>query len=287
MLQKYFLTIDGSEGELIPVKYFIPPHLISTNPVIIAHGFKGFMDWGHFPMLGEQIAQKGYAVVMFNFSHNGTSPECPTEFSRLDLFSKNTYSKELYDLDKILDEVQNSTLLKSHGINGHQVSLIGHSRGGGIAILKASQDKRISKLITWAATDSFGSFFASSEEMIQQWKSDGEIYTYNSRTQQNMPIKYSLYEDVLLNRDRLDVSKAATLIRIPWLIIHGKNDSTVSVDVARKFHEINPLSSLYIMEAADHNFGGKHPLDNLVNYHHLNLLLLHTVDFLKDNNSSV
>lgn len=281
MSEIHLFQIQGADNEVIVGKYFIPKVLKSPFPVIIAHGFKGFMDWGHFPMIGEQIADNGHIVIMFNFSHNGTSIEQPTDFCRLDLFAQNTYSKELFDLGCVLDEVQKSPLLKAQGANCEKVILIGHSRGGGISILKAAQDKRIVKLITWAATGSFGTFFASSNEFVEQWKHEGQIFTYNSRTKQQMPLNYSLYEDVLLNEEKLNIQKAAAQISIPWLIMHGADDSTVPVDIAHQFHKVNPQSELYIMDDADHNFGGKHPLSDLVNYEHLKLLLSKTVDFIE------
>lgn len=282
MVQEKILTIVGSNGEEILLKYLIPELLKSTHPVVIMHGFKGFMGWGHFPLVAQQIAENGHPVVMMNFSHNGTSASAPIDFVRLDLFSENTYSKELDDIGFVLNEIENSIFLKEKGVNAHQVTLVGHSRGGGIAILKAAQDSRVQKLITWASVGSFGSFFGKNEDLLEEWKSKGVISTFNSRTQQEMPMKYDLYEDVLLNSDKLDVQKAASQINIPWLIIHGTDDPTISVDVAYDFHKIQPKSELYIMENAHHNFGGKHPLDDKADMNQIQLLIQKTLTFIEN-----
>jgi pimeloyl-ACP methyl ester carboxylesterase len=278
MIQEKLLTISGSGGEQILIKYLLPETLKSTIPVVIMHGFKGFMDWGHFPLVAQQIAENGHLVVMFNFSHNGTSASAPSDFVRLDLFSENTYSKELEDIGFVLDEVENSDFLRSQGVDGSQVILIGHSRGGGIAILKAAEDTRIQKLITWAAVGNFGAFFGQNADLLEEWKEKGVVSTYNSRIQQEMPMKYDLYEDVLLSQDKLDVQKAAAKINIPWLIIHGSDDPTIPVDVAYKFHELNPKSDLFVMENAHHNFGGKHPLDENADMNQIQLLIEKTLE---------
>lgn len=281
MIQEKLLTIAGSGGEEILIKYLIPKTLKSAIPVVIMHGFKGFMDWGHFPLVAYQIAENGHSVVMFNFSHNGTSAAAPSDFVRLDLFSENTYSIELEDIGFVLNEIEHSEFLKENGVDGKQVTLIGHSRGGGIAILKAAEDNRIQKLITWASVGTFGSFFGQNEDLLEEWKSKGVISTFNSRTQQEMPIKYDLYEDVLLNAEKLDVQKAATQISIPWLIIHGTDDPTIPVEVAYQFHKTQLNSELYIMEKAHHNFGGKHPLDEKADMNQIQLLIDNTLKFIE------
>lgn len=61
--------------------------ILNLKPVIIfSHGFKGFKDWGHFPIVAQWFAEKGLAFVRFNFSHNGTTPEQPCDFANLDNF---------------------------------------------------------------------------------------------------------------------------------------------------------------------------------------------------------
>ena len=39
--------------------------------------------------------------VKFNFSHNGTTLESPSDFKDLESFGNNNFSKELYDLIKL------------------------------------------------------------------------------------------------------------------------------------------------------------------------------------------
>ena len=273
-------TILGSDDEQIQLKYLIPETIKSPYPILLIHGFKGFMDWGHFPYAMKMMAEKGNVVISINFSHDGTSPDAPEDFSRLDLFAKNTYSKELFDIVKVLDEIENSERLKSLGINTKKVNLIGHSRGGGDVIITAYEDKRIHRLVTWASVNRLATYFADDDDVLQDWKANGVVYIYNSRTEQDMPMNYTLYEDTIKNKERFDVKKAAENLSVPWLIIHGDKDPTVSVGVAKSLHALQATSELFIMHDAHHNFGGKHPLDDTADFEQINLLIEKTTEFL-------
>ena len=69
--------------------------------VILAHGFKGFMDWGPWPWLGARLAEQGIAMLRFNFSHNGIGPE-PEQFTEFDRFQANTFTREVAEMGAAL-----------------------------------------------------------------------------------------------------------------------------------------------------------------------------------------
>jgi hypothetical protein len=96
-------SIAGEEGQ--PIRCDIR-RLESAGPepkiAIFCHGFKGFKDWGGWPLFREKLAAAGIAAVGVNFSHNGIGAE-PTVFSRLDLFQKDTFSVQARDLNRVLD----------------------------------------------------------------------------------------------------------------------------------------------------------------------------------------
>ena len=79
---------------------------LEPKPVVIyAHGFNGFKDWGNFDLIAKKIASHRYVLVKFNFSNNGTTPDHPEEFTDLEAFGNNNYSKELEDLQIVIDWV--------------------------------------------------------------------------------------------------------------------------------------------------------------------------------------
>jgi pimeloyl-ACP methyl ester carboxylesterase len=226
------------------------------KPVIIfSHGFKGFKDWGHFPLVARWFAAQGFAFVRFNFSHNGTTPEEPADFANLDNFGKNNFSIELHDLDDVINWVEANS--DEHQFDKEKIYLIGHSRGGGISIIKASEDVRIKKIATWASVADFES--RMKVDGFEEWKKTGVTYIPNARTNQNMPLYFQFYEDLDRNRERLLIKKAAKKLNKPFLIVHGTEDDTVSINEANALHQWVAGSRLCLIENADHAFNATHP----------------------------
>ena len=230
------------------------------RPVVIyAHGFNGFKDWGNFDLIAKRIAEQDHVLVKFNFSHNGTTPEEPSAFTNLEAFGNNNYSKQLNDLGLIIDWVSNPLNPYHDAIDSDQIFLIGHSMGGGISILQAANDKRVKKLITWAGVSECKTPWGSwPPEKMQQWKETGVQYYTNSRTNQQMPMYYQLYEDYIQNQERFDIKTAIKSLDIPILICHGQSDSAVPVEKAFELQRWQPSAQLFIVES-DHVFGRGHP----------------------------
>ena len=76
-----------------------------------------------------------------------------------------------------------------------------------------------------------------------------------------MPHYYQFYEDFKANEKQLDIEVAEKQLQVPHLIIHGNNDTSVSINEAYALHRWNPKSKLEIIEAADHVFNVRHPWD--------------------------
>lgn len=230
----------------------------SNQPItIFCHGYKGFKDWGAWNLMAKSIAEAGICFVKFNFSHNGGTMENPIDFPDLEAFGNNNYSKELDDLNDVIDWVI-SEFKNNSFVDVDNISLIGHSRGGGITILKASEDKRIKKLMTLASVCGFAKRTATIGN-LEEWKENGVKYVINGRTKQQMPHYYQFYEDFKANEERLHIETAEKQLQVPHLIIHGNNDTSVKIEEAYALHQWNPNSHLKIIEAADHVFNVRHP----------------------------
>ena len=251
----------------------------TNQPIVIfCHGYKGFKDWGAWNLMAKTIAEAGYCFIKFNFSHNGGTIKNPIDFPDLEAFGNNNYTKELDDLNDIINWTQRH-FKTNFNINTNDICLIGHSRGGGISILKASEDHRITKLITLASVSDFGSRFGSEHE-IQQWKQDGVKYIINGRTKQQMPHFYQFYEDFKANEARLHIESAEKRLKIPHLIIHGSKDTSVSVNEAKALHQWNPRSKLMVIEGADHVFNTKHPWDKADISNELKSVVISAIKFM-------
>ena len=210
----------------------------TNQPIVIfCHGYKGFKDWGAWDLMAKQIAEAGHCFIKFNFSHNGGTIADPIDFPDLEAFGNNNYTKELDDLHAVINWVENQFKDVIH-VDTHQINLIGHSRGGGIAILKTLEDTRVKKLITLASVSDFGNRFGA-EDDIKEWKEHGVKYVQNGRTKQQMPHFYQFYEDFKANEARLDIESATKRLKTPHLIIHGDKDTSVSIKEAEALQHWN------------------------------------------------
>jgi alpha-beta hydrolase superfamily lysophospholipase len=192
--------------------------------IIIVHSFMAFKDWGFFPIIGEEFAGRGYTTVAFNFSHNGVAGNADriTDFLK---FSKNTFSREVSDLQSVIDKIVDGRIVP--GItNLSRLVLLGHSRGGGISIITASRDDRVNALITWSSIANFDRW---TDHQKNQWRRQG--YLQLSKHSEISPLKLciDLLRDYEENTDALNILNAAQRIAVPWLIVHGKADVTVPV----------------------------------------------------------
>lgn len=225
--------------------------------IVFLHGFKGFKDWGHFTILSETFSSLGYPFFKFNFSHNGTTPSHATELIDAEAFAQNNISMELHDTQFILNYIKSNDSIIPNKMNHLPIILMGHSRGGGVAILTTAQDSRVQALITLASLSKYGNFFG--QKRYQEWRDKGVLFVLNSRTGQQLPIYWQYMEDLEKNADHLDILTKSSLIQQPWLIIHGSNDEAVPLINAEQLKQANVKSELWVIENANHTFGGYHP----------------------------
>jgi pimeloyl-ACP methyl ester carboxylesterase len=271
-------NISGKHGKPIVFDYGFKVNGIKKPVVIFAHGFKGFKDWGHFNKVMTYFIENDFSFVKFNFSHNGGTLEQPIDFPDLEAFGNNNFTKELSDLRTVIDWVEN---FESEEMDPDQIYLIGHSRGGGISILSAHEDKRIKRLITWAAVSDLINRYP--ETVLANWKKEGVLYVENSRTNQQMPLYYQLAEDTLENKERFDIERVAKQLQIPHLIIHGSADLVVGLPEAKQIHTWSKTSEIFVLPGAGHSFGASHPYEDQCFPRDVALVLEKTLGFLQYN----
>ncbi len=222
--------------------------------IVFVHGFMGFMDWGAWHLVRDFYNQAGYDFCRFNLSHNGTSIDQPTVFVDLEAFGQNTYAFEVFDTLSLINQ------LEATHRTWERIHLIGHSRGGGTAILASqhwSFQSALGKVCTWAGICDIARRFPTGAELLD-WEKTGTRFIKNGRTNQNLPQQYGLYTDFLANREKLDILKAAQLLAEKLHVFHGDQDLSVPLTEA---YELAGVSGAAVMEiaGADHVFGATHP----------------------------
>lgn len=249
--------IAGKHQRPILTDFFYRQNTEMKTVVIFSHGYKGFKDWGCWNLIAEEFAGRNFFFVKFNFSHNGGTVSQPIDFPDLEAFAENNYSKELDDLQSVIDFIKNDSQF-SREVNLNKIVLIGHSRGGGICCLKAAEDPSISKLISWAGVCDFGKRTATIGD-LEEWRRSGVKYVKNGRTKQMMPHNYQFYQDFIDNQERLNIENAVKRLEIPYLIIHGDADTSVSLKEGKSLKSWYPRAELAIIPEGDHVFGAREP----------------------------
>ncbi len=260
MANKLSLYIENKHGDKMPADFRFNQSGEKKPLIVFSHGFKGFKDWGCFPYMMERLADAGFFCVSFNFSYNGTGedPKDQIDFTRLDLFAKNTFSRELDDLGSVIDYLDANR--NSYEYDFDELYLLGHSRGGGISILKAGEDDRVKKLAVLASVNSFDRY---SDILKQKWKEAGFFEVLNSRTNQVMRMNYDLIDDLEKNLQRLDIRKAIENIQVPTLLVHGMQDITVDYSNGEDLFSRSDKSHTFfrLIENTGHTFGAVHPYE--------------------------
>ena len=252
------IIIEGKHGKPIVLDAFFSRNEQPKPTLIFCHGYKGFKDWGAWNLMAEALAEDAF-FIKFNFSHNGGTVEQPIDFPDLEAFGNNNYTKELDDLETVIDWCCSNNQFTNE-INSDSISLIGHSRGGGIVCIKGAEDARIKQIITLGGVSNFGKRSSTIGD-LEQWRRDGVKYVLNGRTKQKMPHYYQFYQDFKANEERFSIERAVKKLEIPFCIIHGNADTSIFINEAENLHSWGLHSELHVIDEADHVFGAKHPWD--------------------------
>ncbi len=104
--------------------------------VVIVHGFKGFKDWGMFPPLADRLARAGFVAVSLNLSGAGVDRGRELRVSGA-LRSRHLQRRARGSASRVLDALSAGSLDVA---SPSSIGLLGHSRGGGVAMLEAARD---------------------------------------------------------------------------------------------------------------------------------------------------
>lgn len=226
--------------------------------LLILHGFKGFKDWGFFPYIAEHFTCHDISTITINFSLNGYRPhsdriEAPEDFHR------NTISREISEALALIEALRAGTLHPSlHEYANNPLYILGHSRGGGIALAVTALSSYIEKTVLWNAVATFDRF---SSRQKQQWAESGAFPVENARTGQALSLGLQYLQDITENE--LSISPIHMVARLghrALLIVHAEQDMTVPLREAHKLRDSSSARThFHIIARTGHTFGAVHP----------------------------
>ena len=239
----------GADGRASLFDLTIPKNW-NKKLIIFSHGYMGYKDWGAWNLMEDYFVQRDFGFLKYNVSHNGGTVENGIDFPDLDAFSMNNYSKEVRDMEIIID------LAKQKKEDIQQIYLLGHSRAGGTVLLQ-SQNSDISKIAALAPISDISKRFPVGED-LENWKSTGTRFTTNGRTKQQMPHDYSQYEDFIQHEDRLNIESYSRNSHHPICVIHGEEDPAVNISEGEAIANWAGIDLIRI-PGTQHTFGASQP----------------------------
>jgi len=218
--------------------------------IVIVHGYKGFKDWGMFPYVAASLSRE-HEVITFNFSHGGIGEDLEN-FTELTKFARNTYQRELMDMEVLL------SYISTHPKYGRlPLFLLGHSRGAGDSLIYAlDHPGDISGVISWNGITDLDLF---TEEQKQHMKENGRAFVLNGRTGQQMPLDAIILEDLEQQKERYNILKRMESSTFPAILIQGSEDAAHLRKGSEQLISIRPDISWVQISGGDHTFGSVHP----------------------------
>jgi len=193
--------------------------------VILGHGVTGNKDRPFLVLLSEQLAAAGIATLRFSFSGNGASGGD---------FIDSTISKKVDDLGSVLD-----------ALAGYEICYVGHSMGGAVGVIRASEDDRIRYLISLAGMVHTKAF--AEREFGEVTPDAGTMWD-----DQDCPLSQAYMDDL----SAIDtVVERGSRIAVPWLLVHGSEDDVVPLqDSHDMFARAHEPKQLVVIDGAGHVF---------------------------------
>ena len=197
----------------------------SQHIVVLGHGVTGNKDRPFLVELADNLSNAGIPTIRFSFSGNGNSDG---------EFTQSTISKEIGDLASVLDVLDNLT-----------ICYVGHSMGGAVGVLSASQDNRIKLLVSLAGMVDTKAF--AQREFGDVTPDKGFMWD-----EPTCPLSQAYMDDLTQINTVVD---CASKISVPWLLVHGTEDDVVPIEDSQKIYaQANEPKELLTIEDANHVF---------------------------------
>jgi len=255
-------SITGSNGELILGNTHVPDG-DAVGILLIAHGFKGYKDYGFFPYLADAASRCRLIAHRFNFSHSGMTDRIES-FERPDLFEADTWGKQIHDMLAVAAAVKS---LPGSAAN-RPVIWFGHSRGGVTALLAAGRvfagtagDTDVEPpagVITAASPDTPMRLDEAQASLLRR---RGWLESPSSRTGQLLRIGRESLLEVEADPEAFEPLNAVRQITCAMLLLHGDDDQTVPVSASQRLaRQAGNRGQLRTIRGAGHTFNAPNPL---------------------------
>ena len=247
-------AIAGAQGQTIRGYVHAPPGQGRCPVLLLAHGFKGFADYGFLPLMAQRLAEAGFVVVRFSFSHCGIEDN-PDSFTRPDLFEHDNFSLATIDLLALIAAIRAEApgLGRADGrlpAGHHRAQPRRHGGHPGHRVHRRAETHRhpIQPEPNAARRDDPPAAPAI-----------GRVRSPSTRTGQDLYIGRVLVDDIDAAGERYDLLR---LWAIPgaYMAVHCRGDATVPAHMAEELAAAHSAGAteLVLLDGGSHTFDFRH-----------------------------
>lgn len=134
--------------------------------------------------------------------------------------------------------------------NSTPVTLIGSSLGGLTAAHLGQQYPQVQRLVLLAPAFKFLSHWLLKlgDETLQRWQKEKYLMVYHYGDEEKLPLSYDFVKDASQYKEE------ALQRLIPTLILHGRHDDVIPIQVSRSFAQKRPWVEFMELDS-DHGLG--------------------------------
>jgi dipeptidyl aminopeptidase/acylaminoacyl peptidase len=197
-------------------------------------------------------------AISFNFSGSGVGVGSDG-FSEPERFAHSTFTNDLIDIGTVCEALINGTLVEGL-VRTDSYGLFGYSRGGGATVLHAAANSAVASIVTWAAISHVNRW---DPKTMAEWRANGMRVPPGDGETENLFFYTDMLDDLEQNAEALDITVAASRVKAPWLILHGKRDDFVPVSEGKQLVGAVTGSDAEMreIEGGNHTFTAEGQLD--------------------------
>lgn len=228
------IKIPSPKGNIAAVLHY--PKNKTDKLAILCPGYLDSKDYNHLKTLAEDLTKLGYTAIRFDPIGTWKSDGNISDY---------TTTEYLKDVKEVLEYMLRKNNFK-------QILIGGHSRGGGISILYAARDKRVSEIIGIMAS----SVMSKNDDRVIEAKRMGFSISHRDLPEDRnrkieFKVPYSHFEDNLKYNGLKEIKE----IKVPIILIAGELDKMVPAEkVKRIFDNANEPKKFILIPGIGHNY---------------------------------
>jgi pimeloyl-ACP methyl ester carboxylesterase len=210
------MMILGTKGRIAAVVQ--GPEIQTGQLAILCPGYLDSKEYPHLVGLAETLVGMGYTTVRFDPAGTWESDGEITDY---------TTTQYLKDVHSVIDHFMKDGRYQ-------ELLLGGHSRGGGISILAAARDPRISRVLG-VMPSTLGTITGPRYE---EWKEKGfSISRRRIPGRKNEEREYRVPYAHVEDRARYDVVEEVKKVQVPLFLLAGETDDLVLPEYVKEIYD--------------------------------------------------